>query len=115
MRLYGNYISTTTTKLIFSRRVKVNEKIKCIIDPLRDLVDTKMTLNYYFREDALVKQLNIYPRDLLCKNYILSYQLSMLTNPSVLQSVTLNNDDKLISVYSENPAEITTVSMPHYL
>jgi hypothetical protein len=69
---------------------------KCRIDPLRDLIDTKMTLIYFFREEALVKQLNIYPKDLPCKNYILSYSLSMLSNPSVLSSVTLNNNEKLI-------------------
>lgn len=39
----------------------------------------------------------------------------MISTPSVLQSVTLNNEDKVISVFTENPAEITSVTLPHLL
>ena len=74
-----------------------------------------MTLTYFFREDAIVKQLSVSPLDLPCKNYILSYSLSMISSPSVLQSVTLNNENKVISVFTENPADITSVNTPHYL
>jgi hypothetical protein len=84
VRLYGIYAPTRTKKMIISRRVKVNEKTTCIIDPLRDLIDTKMTLNYFIGEDSLFKPLNIFPKDFPCKNYLLTYSLSMLSYPSVL-------------------------------